>query len=369
MRVVYVSTLERGGPLSHLRQLAPHVAARGVDVHVVCATEAVAEGFRADGVPATPLAIADKFDLRGAAGLWPLVGSADLVHTHDRRAGLFGRLQGRVRGAAVLHTLHGLPEELAPRLGRPDAPVPPGVSGGRVAWLVHGYLRLESWLTRLGHVIAPSQAMADYLLAHGFPRHLLHVIPYGVEPAEPDGAATRNGKLVIGTAANLEYWKGIDVLIEACSMVSAPFRLEIFGDGTLRDELEREATRLDVDARFHGFVSDMPTRLAGLDVFVLPSRGDNLPVAILEAMAVGIPVVGSRVGGIPELVADGETGFVVDPDRPRELADAIEALAADPDRRRDLGRRSRERARSEFSADHVAERAVALYERLCGSST
>jgi glycosyltransferase involved in cell wall biosynthesis len=230
-------------------------------------------------------------------------------------------------------------------------------------------MRLEALLTRLGHVVAPSQAMAGFLREHGFPEHLLHVIPYGIEPLAANGGPARNGKLVVGTAANLEYWKGIDVLIEACSLVSAPVQLEVFGEGTLRAALEGSAARLGVDARFHGFVSDLHERIASLDVFALPSRGDNLPVAILEAMAAGVPVVGSRVGGIPELVADGESGFVVEPDQPRELADALDLLAADPERRRALGREGQRRARTTFSADRVADQAIALYERLCGSST
>src|SRR3954469_22431005 len=157
MRVVYISTIERGGPLTHLRQLVPRVAAEGVAVSVVCARERVAETFRALDVQVEVVPIADKVDVRGAKALLPLVAEADLVHTHDRRAGLYGRLAGRLRGSRVLHTLHGMPEEIAARIGRPDAPDPPGVSRGRLAWLEHGYLPLEATLTRLGHVVAPSQ--------------------------------------------------------------------------------------------------------------------------------------------------------------------------------------------------------------------
>src|SRR3954468_14438851 len=184
MRVVYISTIERGGPLTHLRQLVPRVAAEGVAVSVVCGNEPVAETFRALDVPVEVVPIADKLDVRGAKALLPLVAEADLVHTHDRRAGLYGRIAGRLRGAKVVHTLHGMPEEIAARIGRDDAPDPPGVSAARIAWLVQGYLRIESALTRLGDVVVPSQAMADFLLAHGFPRHLVHVIPHGIEDGQ-----------------------------------------------------------------------------------------------------------------------------------------------------------------------------------------
>jgi glycosyltransferase involved in cell wall biosynthesis len=363
MRVVYVSTIERGGPLTHLRQLVPRVAAEGVDVEVICANEELAESFRRLEVPARAIEVANKYDLRGATAFLPLVEGADLVHTHDRRAGLFGRPAGRLRRARVVHTLHGMPEEIAARIGRSAAPDPPGVSRGRIAWLEHGYLRIESALTRLGHVVAPSHAMAEFMVSHGFPQRLVHVIPYGMEIGE-NGAHEEHDRLVAGVAANLEYWKGIDVLIEAARLVESPLRLEIYGVGSKQEELERQADGLD--AHFNGFVQNP---LAGLDVLVQPSRADNLPLAILEAMAVGLPVIGTRVGGIPELVVDGETGLLVEPERPEELAAALDSLAADRERRLELGRRGRERVQEHFPADAIARRTVALYEELCGSST
>jgi len=366
MRVVYVSTIERGGPLTHLRQLVPRVAALGLDVEVLCGSQELAESFRRLDVPARAVEVAHKLDVRGAGRLLPLVEGADVVHTHDRRAGLFGRLAGRVRRARVVHTLHGMPEEIAARIGRPDAPDPPGVSRGRIAWLEHGYLRIESVLTRLGHVVAPSRAMADFMVSHGFPERLVHVIPYGVETAA-NGARAGHDRLVAGVAANLEYWKGIDVLLDAARLVRRPVRLEIYGVGSLREQLERQADGLD--ARFHGFVKDMHGPFAELDVLVQPSRADNLPLAILEAMAAGLPVIGTRAGGIPELVVDGETGLLVPPERPDELAAALDSLAESPERRAEMGRRGRERVQEHFSADGIAARTVDLYEELCGSST
>ena len=369
MKVVYVSTIERGGPVTHVKQLAPRVAAEGVDVRVLCGSEAVAESFRELGLDAEAVPVAHKLDvLGGGRALWRKLDGADLVHTHDRRAGLFGRLAGRLRGARVLHTLHGMPEEIAARVGRPGAPEPPGVSRARIAWLEHGYLPIEAGLTRLGHVVAPSRAMADFMVAHGFAPGLLHVIPHGIELA--DGSAVEPEErdvLVAGVAANLEYWKGVDVLIEAARLVQAPLRLEIYGVGPLAGELRRQAEGLD--AHFHGFAYDMQARLAQVDVLVQPSRADNLPLSILEAMAGGVPVVGTRVGGIPELVVDGNTGLVVEVEDPAGLAAALDALAADPAWRRELGRRGRERAAEHFSAEGVARRMVALYEDLCASST
>src|SRR5205814_2290116 len=107
MRVVYLSTIERGGPLTHLKQLAPRVAEEGVDVRVLCGSEKLAESFRALGVSAEAVSVGHKLDVRGAAAFLPRLRGADIVHTQDRRAGLYGRLAGRARGAHVIHTLHG----------------------------------------------------------------------------------------------------------------------------------------------------------------------------------------------------------------------------------------------------------------------
>jgi glycosyltransferase involved in cell wall biosynthesis len=367
MRVVYVSTIERGGPITHLKLLAPLVAGEGVDVRVLCGSDELAESFRGLGVAAEAVPLAHKLDLPGAAALWPRLEDADIVHTQDRRAGLFGRLVGRLRRARVVHTLHGMPEEIAARIGRDGAPDPPDVSWVRKEWLLRGYLPVEAGLARLGHVVTPSQAMADFMLAHGFPAPRLHVIPLGVEPAA-NGKPAEHDVLVAGTAGNLEYWKGVDVLLNAARLARSPLRLEIHGTGSQREELEQLARRGEVEATFHGFVRDLRERLAELDVLVQPSRADNLPQSVLEAMAAGLPVIGTRVGGIPELVVDGETGVLVDPERPVALAQALDGLA-DPGRRRALGARGRERATTLFSPEATARRTVALYEELCGSST
>jgi glycosyltransferase involved in cell wall biosynthesis len=211
--------------------------------------------------------------------------------------------------------------------------------------------------------------MADFMLQHGFPARLVHVIPYGIELAEPVGRPASSDVLVAGVAANLEYWKGIDVLIEAARLAEAPVRLEIYGVGALREQLEAQAREAGVDAFFHGFVSDMRGPFSSIDVLVQPSRADNLPLSILEAMAAGLPVVGARVGGIPELVDDGVTGLVVEPENPSALAGALDSLAGDAERRRKLGEAGRVRAAERFSAEGIARRTVELYRELCGSST
>ena len=370
MRVVYACSLDQGGPLSHLRDLAPAVARLGVDVTVLAATDDVARDFRADGVEAVVRPLAHKLDARGARAVWRELEGSDLVHTHDRRSGLLARPQARLRGARAVHTLHGIPDELFIRVGREDGDVPlwPGVSRARLAWLEHGVVPIEAALGRLGTVVVPSHALAGYLAEHGFPRRRLRVIPNGIEVSRTEPGPLRSPP-VVGTAAILEYRKGVDVLLEAAARAAVPLRLEIYGEGADRAELERQADALGVDAVFHGFVHDLRRRFAELDLFVLPTRGENLPVSILEAMGSALPVVATRVGGIPELVAHGDTGLLVEPDDPAALADAMTRVLVDPGVHAAFGAAGARRARELFDNGDVARRMVALYEELCGSST
>jgi glycosyltransferase involved in cell wall biosynthesis len=369
MRVVYVSSLPKGGPVSHLLILAPALARAGAEVDVVCGDEDVAEAFRNLGIEASAVALRHKGDLSGARRVNRLIAGADVVHTHDRRAGLLVRPPARIRGARVVHTYHGLPEEIAVRIGREGeiAPRPPGASPARIAWLLHGYLRLEAVLALFGAVVVPSEAMARFLRARGIPASRVHVVPHGIDlPARPPARRepTGDGPIVVGVAANLEYHKGIDVLIEGCALARRPLRLEILGDGTWRARLERLASELGVEARFAGHVSNVEEQLRTMDVLAVPSRAENFPVSILEAMAAGLPVVATRVGGIPELVADDETGLIVEPDDPAALAAALDSLAADPDRRSAFGEAGQRRAAKLFGADRMASTMLALYESL-----
>jgi glycosyltransferase involved in cell wall biosynthesis len=367
MRVTFASTLEFGGPVSHMRHLVPYVADAGVDVTVLCQTEAVADDFRESGIRTYVVPLRSGGDVRGTLALPSHLARADVVHTHDRRAGLFGRMIAYAVGARVVHTIHGLPEEIANRVGTTATDNLLGASALRLGWITHGYLRIESLLARLGRVVTPSRAMARFLVERGMPRGRISVIPSGVSVRRERGSPLRRPARV-GTAANLEPWKGIDTLIEACARVPVPLRLEIWGDGSSRRELERLAASRGVDAVFHGRVGDASGMMTELDVFALPSRAENLPISLLEAMAAAVPVVATRVGGIPEIVTADDTGLLVEPDDPVGLAAAIGRLVADEDCRLKVAAAGARAVAERFEARSVAARLVDLYEAVCGSS-
>ncbi|MEJ7765881.1 MAG: glycosyltransferase family 4 protein [Acidimicrobiales bacterium] len=337
-----------------------------------CGQHAEADLFVGTGIDVRLTPIASKWDVGGLRGLADVLRGADVVHAHDRRAALFALPLARLRKSAALYTYHGLPEDFAPLVGRPDDLGIGSIPWKRRVWVLRCLLQVEGRLGRLGAVVVPSQALADFLTAHGFPCRLVHVIPYGIDlDLDLDLAFDRHrgDQFTVGTAAILVPRKNIGLTIEACARAATPLRLEVFGDGPCRRSLEMQARRLGVDATFHGLIPDVRSRFADLDAFVLSTNGDNLPVAILEAMAAGLPVVATRTGGIPELVIDGVSGALVEPGDIEGFVAALDSLASDDERRRALGAAGRDRARRCFDADDVAKRLIALYRSLCASST
>ncbi len=366
MRVVYVSTLTEGGPVSHLLNLAPRVAQAGATVRVLCGSDDVADRARGLGLVAEAFPLRSKLDVTSATRLWPRLRGADIVHTQDRRALLLCGVAARtIGGARVVHTYHGLPEELVGLPGRPGARA--AGSTARSAWLLYGHMGLESILTRLAAVVVPSHTLARFLVTRGFAAKRLHVLPSRIdvrrtEPGEP------HRPIRVATAARLEAHKGIDVLVDACARLDGGVHLDVYGDGSLRLDLERRAAAANLDVTFHGNVSDVRERLLAADIFVLPSRGENLPITILEAMAAALPVVASRVGGIAELVDDGVSGLLVEPDDVAGLASTLAALVRDPQRLAGMGRAGAARVAERFDAADAGPEMVGLYESLCAFS-
>ena len=183
-------------------------------------------------------------------------------------------------------------------------------------------------------------------------------------PRSPSAA-----ELVLGTAGRLISLKGIEYLLSAAAILEREFpslRVEIAGSGPQRSELEQRVERhcLASRVKFLGWVDDLRPVLAGWDVFVLPSLEEGFPIAALEAMAAGLPVVASAVGGVPELVEDGETGWLVPPRDVDALAYRVGLLLNNPGQRRAMGRAAQSRVRDHFSLAQMTEGFGNLYDEL-----
>ena len=161
--------------------------------------------------------------------------------------------------------------------------------------------------------------------------------------------------------------KGLDVLLRAWAQLAEPRELILVGEGTKRAPLEVLASELKLDhVTFTGSTNDVRSYLQQADLFVLPSRSEGIPNAMLEAMACGLPIVASHVGGIPDVVQDGESGLLVPPEDIPALAAAIGRLLADSDLRRQLGEKARQRVVSDYSLNAATTRHLDLYREVIG---
>lgn len=211
-------------------------------------------------------------------------------------------------------------------------------------------------------LIAVSEATAAYARSRGLSAH---VVRNGLPPTEPAEGARRalggDTGFLVGGVGRVSAQKGWDVLCRAARLVRrerTDVSFVVVGDGEERAALTGEPGCSDV--RFLGYRPQASSLLVGMDLLVMPSRFEGLPLVAIEAMHAGIPVVAACVGGIPEVL--GDCGVLVPPEDPGALADAILVLAGDDDRRKQLADRSRERARTLFSPQRMAEETAAVYE-------
>jgi glycosyltransferase involved in cell wall biosynthesis len=230
-------------------------------------------------------------------------------------------------------------------------------------------------LTLATHVLVNSEAIAGRLSGSRAARKgRVTVIPNGVDgvrfrPAAPPGAD--RSSVTIGTLANLRPEKGLQQLLEAAARVarSAPHaRFVIWGEGALRGELDAtiQALALTGAVELRGTTRDPDAALRQCDIFVLPSLSEASSNVVLEAMATGLPVVATRVGGTPGLVDDHRTGILVPPGDAPGLAQAILTLLETPALAAEMGARGRARALAEFGTVRMIERIDAFYCRALG---
>jgi glycosyltransferase involved in cell wall biosynthesis len=175
--------------------------------------------------------------------------------------------------------------------------------------------------------------------------------------------------IIIGAACRLVPLKGLVDLIRAVAILNMDFRhlrLEIAGTGPEREDLETEASRLGLkdQVRFLGWQRDLSPIFQKWDVFAMPSLEEGFGMAALEAMAEGLPVVATCVGGLPEVIEDCRTGYLVPPSDIAALAGRLRLLILDPERRKTMGAAGRERARNHFSVHRMVAEIQAIYDSL-----
>lgn len=376
MRII--ARLNVGGPAIHTVLLTDLMNRTSYPTTLVTGVEGATEGsmrYLAEERGIEPVVIQElgreiswKDDL---VTLWKLIllmrrEKPDIVDTHTAKAGTLGRIAAIValagRHKRIFHTFHG--------------------------HVFHGYfsprktrifVRIEQILARFtDRLIAVSEITKSELIQFDIaPASKIAVIPLGLDLGPFMECEQHRGELkaelrlppdtiLVGIVARLVPIKDIEAFLTAIQRVRQvhdKVEVAIVGDGELRNALEAQAKALEIadSVHFLGFRKDLPRIYADLDLVALSSLNEGLPVSIIEAMASGCTVVSTAVGGVPNLIAEGETGFLAPPGDPAALADALLRAIEAKVRWQQIGRRARQQAASRYDVARLVSDMEALY--------
>lgn len=274
----------------------------------------------------------------------------DLVHTHGYLADLLGFAAAKTSGLPVMSTCHGF--------------IPNGLKLSLYNWL--DLLALGSF----DGVIAVSDSIRNYCLANGVCPDKIKVIEnttqclaaqkgagendLAIRESKRKMAGVEPGEVLLGYSGRLSSEKGVADLITALKMLTESgmsIKLVLLGEGEQREELEELVARLLLTEKvcFAGFQTDIESWLTAMDIFVLPSFSEGTPLALLEAMAAGVPCVASAVGGIPQVIDSGVDGILVAPGKPGEIRNAIYSLCVDTVKREILSDNAKQKVSLKYN--------------------
>jgi len=333
--VYLLSSLETGGAQTGMFRLLEGLAADEFDVLVVplqVADETLMERLPAH-VSLHDLGIDNKYRLGKLRPLWSLLSTADILVCSLFHATIVGRVLGRLQT------------------------VPTVVNWHHNEQFQGAYRRqLYARTNRFVDMILADSAAVERALRREFGAEVpVSTVPIaGIDiDSYPPVSHSETAPLTVGTLGTLTPQKNHrEVLTVAAEMPDISFH--IAGDGPLRAELEQEAASLP-NMQFRGYVADVPAFLSEVDVYFQPSLFEGLCITVIEAMAAGLPVVGSDVGGISDSVAHGETGYLADPADTRSFIECIDRLRQHPDQRQAFGMAGREYVQRNYSRERLVD--------------
>jgi sugar transferase (PEP-CTERM/EpsH1 system associated) len=345
--------VEMGGQEKLLVEFARHADRSRFALHVVVMGDrgVLADDIEAEGWPVTALNVPSGLRpnlIFRLASLFRRL-KADVVHTHDDRPHIYGAPAARLAGVRrIIHTRHGQALGMTAR---------------------------QNFLMRLAarctdRYVCVSKDAARHTIGVGVPARRVTTILNGID-VERFAYSGPNPTGPVVTVARLSPEKDVPTLLRAAAIAvrqRPDFRLEIAGDGAVMPNLRRLAEELSLGEQvtFLGQVRDVAGLLSRASAFVLPSLSEGISLTLLEAMARGLAVVATRVGGNPEVVADGETGLLVPPQSPDALAAALLRLQSHPDQARAMGEAGRRRVETVFDVQRMVREYELLYRGHAG---
>ncbi len=364
LTVVHVTAPTAFGGLERVVQsLAAGHQAQGHAVHVVGVLERheadhpFLTSLKRSGVPTTVLAVPARAFRRERAELRARLRELvpDVVHTHGYRPDVVDAPAARRSGIPTVTTVHGF-------------------TGG--SWKIRLYERLQlRLLRRFDAVVAVSRPLAEQLATSGVERERLHLIRNawagGAEPLNRSQARLQLGVAQqgfrVGWIGRLSQEKAADVLVDGlATLVDLPVAASVIGDGPDRDSLEQRAARLGLADRvtWHGGIPEAATLLKAFDVVVMSSRTEGTPIVLLEAMAAGVPLVTTAVGGVTDVVTEREA-VLVPADDPRRLGEGVRSVFSDHAGACSRAHAAAERLRAHFALDPWLGRYESVYREVC----
>jgi len=374
--VLHLITSLRGGPGRLLCDMLAVEEARRTYDHVICtmyaADPALLKKLEPFPVRVIDLGMSSFFDVRALRRLAGIMKDLKpkILHTSLFRADLLGQFLGKknkiqVRIASILNT-----DDIAMRedYGRFFA-----------ALFIFLYRRIAKWTAGFiasSREVANNLATKKILPARIVVFHNAINIDHFMKDATLSRTAYRSrygcrpGEIVIGSASVFNKRKGLPFLIEAFARlvkIHPDVRLFLPGDGPMKKDLAKmvlERPEIKGAVLFPGSITNMTDFLNAIDIYAQPALSEGLPLAVLQAMAAGKPILATRVGGIPEAIRDGVEGLLVEPRDVEALTSGLAQLIRDPEKRRSLGENARQRAFRDFDAKSLAHKTTAFYDLL-----
>ena len=284
----------------------------------------------------------------------------DIIHVHGTRAGSLGRLAAIGLKNPVIYTEHLWTQQFKLR--------------NRVLTFAHYFANwFLDMFTTLN--IAVSRAVKDFMIASNISRaSKIKVIYNGIKISNLEAKVFQSEReFLIATVGTLNPHKGMQYLIRALPKIKNEFpgiRLEIIGDGPYKRVLLNEVKKLKLKdyVKFTGFIPDIEKYLTRFDLYVQPSISESFGLAITQAMSVGLPVVATNTGGIPEVVTDGKSGLLVEVADPQALTDAILFLLRNPKKAQEMGKVAEKEAKLKFNLDSMIKELEKVYESTAESA-
>lgn len=361
-----------GGMQNHTGELTRALGARGVEQTVVTTRlpgasrrQEFAQGAQSIRLGWNIRRLRQLYGVAALPFMRHLGSSADIVHVHlgeDLAIIPLGFLAARFNKKPIVVTIHCSPKHTVVPTDMRSALI--NKIGGRI----------EEWGERYTAIISITWRLANKLVESGVPANKVHIIPSGVrsrlfeEPRQdplPNLARPR-----VGFAGRLTRVKGIFDLLDAFELLTHDANLVYVGDGPDRRALEHEIAnrRLGERVKVTGFVTHdlIPAYLQNIDVLTLPSHYEELGSILVEGLQAGLPLVGTRTGGIPEVIDEGRTGLLVPTHTPKQLAEALDTLLWNANLRMTMGRAALAQAPL-YEWTHLADRVHGVYESVLRS--